>query len=74
MAIPPELDGPVVVDVLTAAKVLKLSRNAVYAAVREGSIPSLRMGGRILIPVAPLLRVLGIDEEVPAEHAGATAA
>lgn len=73
MAIPPELDGRVVVDVLTAAKLLKIGRNQVYAGVRDGSIPSLRIGGRILIPTRPLMRLLGFEDATPVEHAPAAA-
>lgn len=62
MSIPRELQGEVVVTVPTTAKVLKIGINQAYAGVRDGSIPSLRIGAnRILVPVVPLLRMLGID-------------
>jgi excisionase family DNA binding protein len=44
-------------EVLTvdeAAKVLRLGRSAAYKAVRAKEIPSIRIGRRILVPVAAL--------------------
>lgn len=57
--IPPELLGRATVDVLTAARVLGLGRDAAYKSVRNGEIKSLRLSHRIVIPVQPLLRQLG---------------
>ena len=45
-------------SVQEAAKVLGISRNAAYEAVRAGQLPSLRFGGRIVIPRAALDRML----------------
>lgn len=61
MTIPPELVGKVTTDVTTAARVLSIGRNQAYAAVHAGEIKSLRIGGRIVIPVASLLRMLDIE-------------
>ena len=47
--------------VLTAgetAKILRLSKTTVYDQIRQGSIPSIRMGKRILIPRVALMRKL----------------
>ena len=47
--------------VLTAgetAKMLRLSKTTVYDQIRQGSIPSIRMGKRILIPRVALMRKL----------------
>ena len=41
-----------------AALVLGLSRNSCYQAVETGSIPSIRIGKRILIPRYALERLL----------------
>jgi len=57
--IPEELRGRATVDVITAAKVLEIGRDAAYSAVRNGEIKSLRLSHRIVIPVEPLLRQLG---------------
>lgn len=39
-------------------KLLGLGRNAVYAAIARGEIPSIRIGKRILVPKAALDRML----------------
>ena len=47
--------------VLTAgetARLLRLSKTTVYDQIRQGSIPSIRIGKRILIPKAALMRKL----------------
>ena len=41
-----------------AGRMLGLSRGSAYEAVRTGSIPSVRIGKRILIPRAALTRLL----------------
>ncbi len=49
-----------------AAEVLGVSRNSAYEGVKEGSIPSTRVGKRILVLWGPLMRKLGAgDEEAP---------
>ena len=44
--------------VIEAGKKLGVGRDAAYQAVREGSIPSIRIGHRILVPRAALDRLL----------------
>ena len=46
------------VSVEEAAKILDIGRNLAYDAVSRGEIPSIRIGGRILIPVAGLETLL----------------
>lgn len=41
-----------------AGRLLGLGRTAMYAAVKSGVITHVKIGGRILIPVAPLLTML----------------
>lgn len=49
-----------------AAQVLGIGRNQAYAAVRDGSIPSIRIGKRIVVPRAALDRMLaGEGDRVP---------
>jgi excisionase family DNA binding protein len=48
-------------SVAETAELLGISRWLVQQAVRDGSIPSLRVGRRILIPRARLLSWLGGD-------------
>jgi len=51
---------PLVYSVVEAARLLGLGRNAAYAAVARGDIPTIRIGRRKLVPKAPLHRILGI--------------
>jgi excisionase family DNA binding protein len=41
-----------------AAKVLGISRNTAYAAIRRGEIPVIRIARRILVPRPALDRIL----------------
>ncbi len=41
-----------------AGQMLGLSRNATYEAAKKGEIPTIRLGGRILVPKAALNRLL----------------
>jgi excisionase family DNA binding protein len=45
---------PLAVDLSTAARVLSVSVRTVRRHVRTGHLPSLRLGRRVLIPVAAL--------------------
>jgi hypothetical protein len=38
-----------------------VGRNGIYAACATGEIECFRMGKKIIIPTAPLLRKLGIE-------------
>ncbi len=60
------LDRPTV-DVGDAARILNVSRGAAYAAAREGRLPVLRFGRRMVVPTAALRRMLELDP--PAERA-----
>jgi excisionase family DNA binding protein len=44
--------------VYEAAKLLGVGRNQTYQAIREGKIPHLRIGSRIVIPRAALSKLL----------------
>jgi len=44
-----------------AAKLIGLGRNSFYEAVRRGDIPSVRVGGRILIPKKTLEAMFGVQ-------------
>lgn len=64
MAIPESLVGKATVDLWpTTGVLLGLSKNATYQAAERGEITTLRLGRRWVVPVAPLLRMLGIDDE-----------
>ncbi len=49
------------ITVERAAELCGLSRNSAYSAVQRGEIPSLRFNRRVVVPTAPLLRLLGIS-------------
>jgi excisionase family DNA binding protein len=59
------------VTVEQAAEMLGISRGSAYLACQSGDIPSLRIRGRILIPRALLLELLG---EHPSRETGGDAA
>ena len=54
-----EVQGPrLTLTVPEAGRVLGVGRNAAYEAARAGEIPTIRIGKRILVPVAALERML----------------
>ena len=64
-----------VLTIMEVSRILRLSRNATYEGVWSGDIPSVKVGKRILIPVAGLKAMLGeIDEAQPREANGEAAA
>jgi excisionase family DNA binding protein len=52
------MDRRLCVTVPEAAEMLGISRNFAYQLVREGKLPSIRFGKRILIPRAALEKML----------------
>jgi excisionase family DNA binding protein len=55
-------DESLVFTVPEAARLLGLSRNGGYEAARRGDIPTVRIGGRILVPRVALLRMLEVPD------------
>jgi hypothetical protein len=49
------------VSVELAGRAFRLSRGPAYEAVRTGQIPSIRIGRKIVVPTAPLRKMLGIE-------------
>jgi excisionase family DNA binding protein len=49
------------VTVEEAAKILGIGRGLAYEAIRTGQIKSVRIGRRILVPLAPLQKMLNAD-------------
>ena len=41
---------PLVYSAAEVQTLLGLSRSAVYARIKDGSLPSIRIGGRLLVP------------------------
>lgn len=60
------------VSVGEAAAFLGIARSTAYNAVRDGSLPSVRLSHRLLVPTAKLLAMVGVEEQVP--HATCAAA
>lgn len=44
-----------------AAQVFDVDPRTVTRAIDSGDLPSVRIGGRVLIPTAHLRRILGVD-------------
>lgn len=42
-----------------AGKILGIGRNAAYEAVKNGNISSVRIGRRVVVPMAAIERMLG---------------
>ena len=54
----PEPQGRRTFTVREAAQVLGIGRDATYAAVQAGTIPSIRVGRRVVIPREAIGRIL----------------
>ncbi len=52
------MEEKVVMTVEEAAEYLRISRPSAYQAVKRGDIPIIRIGRRILVPVAALEKLL----------------
>lgn len=57
---------PPFITVQDAATLLGLSRSSAYRAVERGELPVVRLGGRLHVPVARLLVLMGLVEPTPA--------
>lgn len=52
---------PITLTVAEVATLLGVSLGVAYREVREGNIPSIRVGGRLLVPRAAFDRLLDVD-------------
>ena len=52
------LATPAAVSVEEAGRLLGISRRSAYRAAKTGAIPTVRIGGRIVVPVYRLLSLL----------------
>jgi excisionase family DNA binding protein len=58
--VPMALHGlPPTISAEHAAELLGVSRSAAYRAAKAGQLVTFRVGRRLLVPTAPLLRMLG---------------
>jgi hypothetical protein len=55
-------EGPTI-DVELAGAAFRMGKTRAYEAIAQGSFPVevIRIGRRIVVPVAPLLKLLGLD-------------
>ncbi|HYN33365.1 MAG TPA: helix-turn-helix domain-containing protein [Ilumatobacteraceae bacterium] len=56
---------PRTITVAQAATVLGISRTTAYECVRAGSIPSLHLGGRIIVPMQAIEAMLERASRLP---------
>jgi hypothetical protein len=63
------------IDAALAGASLKMGRTRTYEAIAQGSFPVevIRIGRRILVPVAPLLALLGLGDAGAPRDAASTA-
>lgn len=59
----PELFNHPTIPATEIHPILGMSKTAVYTAIKNGNFPfpTLRVGGRIIIPTAPIRAALGLD-------------
>jgi DNA binding domain, excisionase family len=58
-------DGRLTISVAEAAKRLGIGRNQAYEAARVGQLPTIKMGRRLLVPIAAFERMLVNAEQRP---------
>ena len=61
---------PPTITVAHAAKLLGIGKNQAYKAAARGDLPVLRLGHRLLVPTASLLRMLGVERAASAKAEG----
>ena len=54
---PADSDAPLLVDAVTAARLLGIGRTTLDALTRKGEIPCVRLASRVLFPTAALHRI-----------------
>lgn len=65
-----ETAEPQVLSVPEAGRLLGICRDSAYAAVRNGTLPSIRLGKRIVVPRAALERLLNGTNNRPEDNDG----
>jgi len=56
------LEGRATISVEEAAILLGIGRSTAYAAAHDGSLPTIRLSHRLLVPTAKLLALLGLEQ------------
>lgn len=62
----PSESMPAVLTPAETFRLLRIGRTSGYAMIRKGELPSIRIGRRVLIPRAQLLRLLEGQPQEPA--------
>ena len=57
-------------SIIEAAALLGIGRSTAYAAARDGSLPTLRLSHRLLVPTTKLLAMLGHEQQQSEESDG----
>jgi excisionase family DNA binding protein len=57
------LRGRLTCSINEAAELLGIGRSTAYAAARDGSLPTVRLSHRLLVPTAKLLAMLEAEPE-----------
>ena len=65
-----ELANRTTLTVNEAAQILGIGRTLTYEHVRQGLIPAIRLGRRIVVPVPQLMAMLAATHGVQANAAG----
>nr|WP_286144545.1 MULTISPECIES: excisionase family DNA-binding protein [unclassified Mycobacterium] len=60
-----ELRSSPTISVEACAQVMGIGRSLAYDLAREGSIPVIRLGRRLRVPSAAVLRMLDADSGTP---------
>lgn len=54
---------PVTLTVPEAAQIVRIGKNTMWDAVNDGSVPSIKIRGRVLIPTVEFLRIFSVETE-----------
>ena len=58
---PNDIPEVATMSVSAAAALTGISRSAFYRGIHEGELPSVRIGRRLLVPIAKLYELLGLE-------------
>ncbi len=64
MTVDEALSRPTISVTDAGALFFGLGRNSSYEAAKRGDIPTIKIGGRIMVPVAPLAEKLGLRTSI----------
>ncbi len=61
----PRSRGALGLSIPEAGAMIGLSRNSAYEAAKKGDIPTIKVGGLLVVPRLIWLRMLGIEQPAP---------